>query len=58
MPNWSPMSLAGDADTDSAHRYLQYSDECETLVLLDKVFHAKREEPAGSVPVCGKQPGL
>jgi hypothetical protein len=52
------MSLAGDADTDSAHRYLQYSDECETLVLLDKVFHTKREEPAGGVPVCGKQPGL
>jgi hypothetical protein len=52
------MSLAGDADTDSARRYLQYSDECEALVLLDKVFHAKREERTGCVPVCSKQPGL
>jgi hypothetical protein len=40
------MNPTGNADTDGAHRLLQYSGEREALVVLDKVFHETTEEVA------------
>jgi hypothetical protein len=40
------MSLTREADTDSAHGFLQESGKCEALFVMDNALREKNEEVA------------